>query len=130
MKHTHSFALNCCIGPDNILHYVNLMTVMLLGGLWHGAQWKFLVWGAIHGGMLAFERRMGKDSFYGRLPNPIRIALTFVIILITWVFFRAREFKTAIDILGSMFTFNTTGEKVLEPDRFQILIFFKKKQKM
>ena len=48
--------------------YVNLMTVMLFGGLWHGAQWTFVVWGAIHGGMLALERLMGKDSFYAKTP--------------------------------------------------------------
>ena len=46
------------------------MIVMLLGGLWHGAQWTFVVWGAIHGGMLALERLMGKDSIYARLPSP------------------------------------------------------------
>ena len=49
--------------------YVNLMTVMLLGGLWHGASWNFVIWGAIHGGMLAFERAQGKDSLYRRLPH-------------------------------------------------------------
>ncbi len=85
--------------------YVNLMTVMLLGGLWHGAQWNFLVWGAIHGGMLAFERLMGKDSFYARLPHPIRIAITFVIVLITWVFFRAENLEVALRYLKAMFGF-------------------------
>ena len=49
--------------------YVNLMTVMLLGGLWHGASWNFVIWGAIHGGMLAAERAQGKSSPYRRLPR-------------------------------------------------------------
>ena len=49
--------------------YVNLMTVMLLGGLWHGASWNFVLWGAIHGGMLAFERAQGEGSPYRRLPR-------------------------------------------------------------
>src|SRR6201992_3166849 len=44
--------------------YLNLMAVMLLGGLWHGASWNFVLWGAIHGGMLAFERAQGKASPY------------------------------------------------------------------
>ncbi len=83
--------------------YVNLMVVMLLGGLWHGAQWTFVVWGGIHGGMLALERLMGKDSFYARLPDPVRMALTFVIVLITWVFFRAENFEVAAGYLGAMF---------------------------
>ena len=40
---------------------------MLLGGLWHGSSFNFIIWGAIHGGMLAFERAMGKDSFWSKL---------------------------------------------------------------
>lgn len=83
--------------------YANLMTVMLIGGLWHGAQWTFVAWGAIHGGMLAFERMMGKDSPYRRLPNPVRIAITFVVLLISWVFFRAENFDVAGRYLRAMF---------------------------
>jgi len=83
--------------------YVNLMMVMLIGGLWHGAQWTFVAWGAIHGGMLMLERLMGKESFYGRLPGPLRMAITFVIVLFTWVFFRAANFEVAASYLGSMF---------------------------
>jgi len=83
--------------------YVNLMMVMLIGGLWHGAQWTFVVWGAIHGGMLMLERLMGKDSFYQRLPNALRMALTFVVLLITWVFFRAANLDVALAYLGAMF---------------------------
>ncbi len=88
---------------SNIRTYANLMTVMLLGGLWHGAQWTFIAWGAIHGGMLAFERLMGKDSFYARMPSPLRVAITFVIVLFTWVFFRAENFEVAARYLAAMF---------------------------
>lgn len=87
----------------NVRTYVNLMTVMLLGGLWHGAQWTFIAWGAIHGGMLAFERLMGKDSFYAKMPSIARMVLTFVIVLITWVFFRAENFEVAGRYLAAMF---------------------------
>lgn len=83
--------------------YVNLMLVMLIGGFWHGAQWTFVVWGAIHGAMLALERLMGKKSWYSRLPSPLRVALTFVIVLIAWVFFRAENFEVAARYLGAMF---------------------------
>ncbi len=83
--------------------YLNLAVVMLLGGFWHGAKWTFVIWGAIHGVLLAGERMIGKDSLYRRLPRPIRIAITFFIILITWVFFRADSFSLAIKYLGSMF---------------------------
>src|SRR5450432_2364422 len=83
--------------------YVNLMTVMLLGGLWHGASWNFVLWGAIHGGMLAFERAQGKQGFYARLPRPVRVALTFVIVCLSWVFFGAKTLPEALAYLRSMF---------------------------
>jgi len=83
--------------------YVNLMTVMLLGGLWHGASWNFVLWGALHGGMLAFERAQGKDSVYARLPEPVRVALTFVIVCLGWVFFRAKTIGQAGAYMRSLF---------------------------
>jgi alginate O-acetyltransferase complex protein AlgI len=82
--------------------YVNLALVMLLGGLWHGASWNFLVWGGIHGLMLAFERALGKDSIYARLPKPFRVLITFVIVTFGWVFFRAPDLPSALQYCGSM----------------------------
>jgi alginate O-acetyltransferase complex protein AlgI len=83
--------------------YVNLAIVMLLGGLWHGAAWNFVIWGALHGGMLALERARGKSALYGWLPGPLRMAATFVFVLITWVFFRAPDLRSAGRYLGDMF---------------------------
>ena len=82
--------------------YFNLAIVMFLGGLWHGAKWTFVVWGSIHGIMLAFERMMGKKSIYNLLPRPFRVMITFVIILITWVFFRSGSISIAGKYLSSM----------------------------
>ena len=83
--------------------YVNLALVMVLGGLWHGASWNFVIWGAIHGGMLAFERAQGKTSFYHHLPKLFRVALTFAIVVVAWVFFRASDLPGALEYLRSMF---------------------------
>jgi len=83
--------------------YINLSLVMLLGGFWHGSQWQFIVWGAIHGAMLALERWGGKKPFYANLPRRVRVAMTFFVILITWVFFRADGLPHAFAYLGSMF---------------------------
>jgi alginate O-acetyltransferase complex protein AlgI len=83
--------------------YVNLMTVMLLGGLWHGASWNFVLWGGLHGGMLAFERSQGKTSLYRRLPDAVRIGLTFLIVCLGWVFFRAKTLGQAITFGRSLF---------------------------
>ena len=83
--------------------YINLALVMLLGGLWHGASWNFLIWGGIHGGYLAFERAQGKSSIYNRLPKILQIVITFGIVLIAWVFFRADTLPDAWRYLGGMF---------------------------
>ena len=86
-----------------MLTAVNLAIVMLLGGLWHGASWNFVIWGAIHGLLLGSERMLGKRPFYARLPKQLRIAMTFILVLIAWVFFRATTFGAALAYLGSMF---------------------------
>jgi len=83
--------------------YVNLAIVMLLGGLWHGAALKFVIWGGIHGACLALERALGRRSLYYRLPAPLRVALTFLIVTLAWVFFRARDLPAAVAYLSSMF---------------------------
>jgi alginate O-acetyltransferase complex protein AlgI len=83
--------------------YVNLALVMLIGGLWHGAAWTFVIWGGIHGGWLALERAFGKRSWYRALPRLLRVALTFFIVSIAWVFFRAPDLGSAVRYLGSLF---------------------------
>ncbi len=83
--------------------YLNLAVVMLLGGLWHGASWNFVVWGGLHGAWLAFERALGKRSPYSFLPKPGRVLLTFTGVLVTWVFFRAPDLPSAGSYLADMF---------------------------
>lgn len=90
--------------------YVNLSVVMLLGGLWHGASWNFVIWGGIHGALLGFERMQGKDSPYRRLPAILRIAVTFFIVCIAWVFFRAADLPAALAYVGAMFGMVTPTE--------------------
>ncbi|MFC1461549.1 MBOAT family O-acyltransferase [Verrucomicrobiota bacterium] len=82
--------------------YVNLAVVMLLGGLWHGASWNFVIWGGIHGMLLGFERVRGKMSIYHKLPKALRIGATFLIVLIAWVFFRASDLPAALRYLAGM----------------------------
>lgn len=90
--------------------YANITLVMLLGGLWHGAAWNFVIWGGMHAALLAVERIAGKRSLYRRLPRPGRIAVTFVILLFTWVFFRADSLPAALAYCGSMLGMAATGE--------------------
>jgi alginate O-acetyltransferase complex protein AlgI len=83
--------------------YVNLAIVMLLGGLWHGAKWNFIVWGAYHGLLLSYERWRGKQSLYHSFRPPVRIAVTFVLMLFSWVLFRAENLGAAVHYLAAMF---------------------------
>jgi alginate O-acetyltransferase complex protein AlgI len=80
--------------------YINLITVMLLGGLWHGASWNFVIWGAIHGSALALERAFGKSL---RLPQPLQVAATFFVVCLAWVFFRAPTLSAALHYTASLF---------------------------
>ena len=74
--------------------YVNLMTVMVLGGLWHGASWNFVLWGSLRGIALAGERALGK-----RIPGRV---ITLGIVLLGWVFFRAETLPAAAQMLASL----------------------------
>ncbi len=93
--------------------YVNLFVVMLLGGLWHGAAWNFVVWGGLHGVLLALERARGKRPLYDRLPQPARVALTFLLVLFTWVFFRAPDLPAALRYCGAMVGLNGVHDAAL-----------------
>lgn len=86
----------------NVRTYVNLGLTMLLGGLWHGANWTFIVWGAYQGFWLCIERALGKKALFGYFPKPLQIAATFVLIIIGWVFFRANDLDSAVRYLGWM----------------------------
>src|SRR4051812_19789414 len=90
--------------------YVNLMTVMLFGGLWHGASWNFVIWGGIHGGMLGVERKLGKAHPLKRLPPSVGVAFTFLIVCLSWVFFRAKTLGQAVSYLSSLFGLSAVSE--------------------
>jgi alginate O-acetyltransferase complex protein AlgI len=93
------------VGP--IRTYVNLMLTMLIGGLWHGASWTFVAWGGLHGVYLIGERVVRRDLPDGawRATAGARLgatALTFGLVLIAWVFFRATSFRQAFAVLASL----------------------------
>ena len=85
--------------------YINLGLTMLLGGLWHGASWNFVLWGAFHGALLAIERAVGIERLYGWMPKALRVATTFTLVLVSWVFFRAADLPAALAYLGRMLGF-------------------------
>jgi alginate O-acetyltransferase complex protein AlgI len=79
---------------------VNLMLTFLIGGLWHGAAWTFVVWGAMHGGALVLHRTWQSAGL--RVPVFIGWLLTFLFVNATWVFFRAESFADALRVLRGM----------------------------
>jgi D-alanyl-lipoteichoic acid acyltransferase DltB (MBOAT superfamily) len=97
------------------------MLTMLLGGLWRGASWDFLIWGGYQGGLLAIERALRG----GRQPvgedwgctYPFRALLTFVLVLVGWVFFRAADLPRSVHVLGQIFG-GSGGRILLEPWHF------------
>jgi len=84
--------------------YFNLWLVFLFSGLWHGAAWNFVVWGAFHGLFLVADRifLLKFYKFIGKYPS---ILITFIITLVGWVLFRAEDLGYAIDFIGRMFSF-------------------------
>lgn len=86
--------------------YLNLWVVFLLSGLWHGASWTFILWGAYHGFWLVFERAFW-TKIARKLPSFINIALSFMIVLVGWVLFRIEDITKAKVFLMKMFSFNT-----------------------
>lgn len=90
--------------------YANLMIVMLLGGLWHGASATFVVWGGIHGLALSLERARGRRGLAAGLPAPLQTAFTFAVVCFAWVFFRAADLGAALRYLGHMGGLVPAGE--------------------
>jgi alginate O-acetyltransferase complex protein AlgI len=90
-----------------VLRYLNLMITMLLGGLWHGAAWTFVVWGALHGAYLCINHAWNKygpkaPPRFAPLANVAALILTFLAVVVAWVFFRADSMNTALYVLGRM----------------------------
>src|SRR6266403_429846 len=90
-----------------ILRYVNLMITMLLGGLWHGAAWTFVAWGALHGAYLCINHAWSNYGpavapRFARPANAAALVLTFLSVVVAWVFFRANGLSSALYILSRM----------------------------
>jgi alginate O-acetyltransferase complex protein AlgI len=99
------------VGPAR--QFANLLVVMLLCGLWHGAAWTFVVWGGLHGLALAMHRLwlrlFPSEHFRGVLWRSAAWGLTFAFVVVTWVFFRANGLDTATGMLQSMFDPSSFG---------------------
>ncbi|WP_246296792.1 MBOAT family O-acyltransferase [Winogradskyella vidalii] len=88
-----------------VITYRNLLLTMLIGGLWHGSSWNFVIWGGIHGLFLSLEKYTF-STFKIKTFNNLGYIYTFIVVLIAWVFFRAPNFHSASTILTEIFSFN------------------------
>lgn len=105
----------------------NLMITMLLGGLWHGAAWNFVLWGGLHGVALALHRRWstataGAGEFFRRALVVLGPVLTFYWVCVMWIFFRAESLPDAIETLRSFVLFDARGTESLPVDPIPIMV--------
>ena len=85
--------------------YFNIFLTMVISGVWHGASWTFVVWGALHGLGRLFTLALEKSTWYrDRVPCFVKRALVFAFVCLTWIFFRADSISEAWMILGRLFT--------------------------
>jgi D-alanyl-lipoteichoic acid acyltransferase DltB (MBOAT superfamily) len=85
--------------------YVNMVLTMLLSGLWHGAMWTFVLWGAVHAAGRLLTRSLEQTTFYrNRVPMLAKRVLTFAVVMLAWVFFRAQSVEDAWIILERICT--------------------------
>ncbi len=85
--------------------YRNLLLTMLIGGLWHGSSWNFVIWGGIHGLFLSLEKYTF-SALKIKTFNAFGYIYTFIVVLVAWIFFRAPDFHSASTILTEIFSFN------------------------
>ena len=103
--------------------YFNLWVVFLISGLWHGAAWNFVIWGAFHGLFLVADRLILLKFFktIGKVPS---IVITFIISLIGWVLFRAENMDMAWQYLGKMFSFQVQEDSFTFDVKFYTILIF------
>ena len=105
---------------------VNLMTTMVLGGLWHGASFNFIIWGALHGGALTIERIWNKHVAarfrpMGVIGRVLGVATTLYFVSFAWIFFRAQDLPEALSISQTYLTWTSEGTRSLAPFMWTIV---------
>jgi D-alanyl-lipoteichoic acid acyltransferase DltB (MBOAT superfamily) len=105
--------------------YQNLMVTMLLGGLWHGAAWNFVIWGGLHGIYLCVNHLWHRWRSTSATNSPamklVSWAVTFFAVVIAWVFFRARTEAGALQMLGSLFGFEAGSSAYASPGILRVM---------
>ena len=96
--------------------YFNLFIVFLVSGLWHGANWTFVVWGSIHGLLIMIEKRIDifkkkhKIIWRNKLIQSVQVLITFMLVSLAWIFFRAESLNKAMYVLDKIFNFSISDK--------------------
>jgi alginate O-acetyltransferase complex protein AlgI len=100
-------------GNKNKRTYINLLIVFLISGLWHGASWNFVLWGAFHGSFLVFER-LGLKNVLTKAGGILANSYTFLVVLVGWILFRSPTVHESIDFLSQMVAFDKLDANYLQ----------------
>ncbi len=106
---------------SNVKLYRNLFIVFLLSGLWHGASWNFVLWGAYHGLFLVMER-LFLGHLFKKAGKFISVPITFIIIITGWVLFRNENLGFAFNVIKNMYSFNFTDGKFAMNNDFVFMV--------
>jgi alginate O-acetyltransferase complex protein AlgI len=101
--------------------YFNLWVVFLISGLWHGASWNFLIWGAYHGAFLILDR-LFLVQFLNRIGKLPSVFITFIIVLVGWVFFRIESFSQSLTLIKKLFSLQISRVSFLENKEFYVIL--------
>ncbi|MBI4564773.1 MAG: MBOAT family protein [Planctomycetes bacterium] len=91
------------LGGNRSGTYRNILITMLLSGLWHGAAWGFVIWGALHAAGRMLTRELERSEFYERLPRIVKQTFVFAFVTFAWIFFRARTWGDSWTIVSRIF---------------------------
>ena len=106
---------------SRLRHYSNIIVTFLVSGIWHGANWTFVVWGLLHGIFQVAEKAIGQQgNHYGRIGTVVKIFITFMMVNLAWVFFRMPTLGEACGVVARMLDISAWGSLYL-PERTNTL---------
>ncbi|MDE5784642.1 MAG: MBOAT family protein [Prevotella sp.] len=104
-------------------NYWNIFVTFLVSGIWHGANWTFIVWGGMHGICQIIEKMLGQQKCnYGRLGKSIKIIITFLIVNFAWIFFRMPTLTDACNVIARIFDLTLPMSIFLPPAKTNVLL--------
>ncbi len=108
-----------------VRRYINLFITMVLGGLWHGANYTFILWGILHGGALCVHKlflKFNKKKETTAFAGVLSAIVTYIFVCVCWVFFRAENIRVALDVLHRMFVWEDGITQIFAWTIFAVIV--------